>query len=38
MKAMRSELEFDFETMIPIDPATVCPFGDLDFNAANRKR
>lgn len=31
-------LEFDFDTVIPIDPATVYPLGDLDYSAANRKR
>jgi hypothetical protein len=30
-------LEFDFGTVIPIDPATVYPLGDLDYSAANRK-
>lgn len=30
-------LEFDFDTLIPIDPATVYPLGDLDYNAANRR-
>lgn len=32
-----SDLEFDFNAVIPIDPATVYPLGDLHYSAANRK-
>jgi hypothetical protein len=28
-------LEFDFGAVIPIDPAIIYPFGDLDWSAAN---